>query len=147
MKSILMVLLMLAMGSLPAWAALGGNESSVNSDVQALGGQHSVVARVGYNLHQITASDGSVVNEFVSPAGVVFGISWQGRSLPNFSQLLGAHLADLQNGRRTNVVPRRSVTVQAGDFVLTSIGHGRYFRGRAFVPSMIPANLTPEVVR
>ena len=147
MKSISMVLLMLVMGSVPAWAALGGDVSSVNSDAQVLGGQHKLVAKVGFSLHQITASDGSVVNEFVSPGGVVFGVSWQGHSLPNFSQLLGTHLADLQNGQRMNVAPRRAVTIKSGDFVLTSIGHGRYFRGRAFVPSMIPANLTPEVVQ
>ena len=54
MKSILTVLLMLMMGSLPAWAALGGNVASVNSDAQVLGGQHLMVAKVGYNLHQIT---------------------------------------------------------------------------------------------
>ena len=147
MKSILMVLLMLLVGSLPAWAALGENVSSVESDVQVFHGQHKMVARVGYNLHQITATDGSVVNEFVSPSGVVFGVSWQGHSLPNFSQLLGAHMTDLQNSQRLNHVPRRAITVQSGDFVLMSIGHNGSFRGRAFVPSLVPASLTPEVVR
>ncbi|HLX69695.1 MAG TPA: DUF2844 domain-containing protein [Verrucomicrobiae bacterium] len=147
MKRILTVLLMLMAGSLPAWAALGGTAASVESDAQVLGGQHKMIAKVGYNLHQITRSDGSVVNEFVSPAGVVFGVSWQGHSLPNFSQVLGAHLSDFQNGQRTNVVPRRAVTIQTGDFVLISIGHDRYFRGRAFVRSQIPSNLTPEVVQ
>src|ERR1035438_9582720 len=73
MKSILRVLLMLVIGSLPAWAALGGDVSSVNSDAQVLGGEHKMLAKAGFSLHQITASDGSVVNEFVSPAGVVFG--------------------------------------------------------------------------
>jgi hypothetical protein len=147
MNRILMVLLMLMMGSLPAWAALGGSVASVDSDAQVLGGEHKMVAKVGYDLHQITASDGSVVNEFVSPAGVVFGISWQGHSLPKFSQVLGTHLADFQVGQRTNVVPRRAVTIQTGDFVLISIGHDRYFRGRAYLRSQIPGNLTPEVVQ
>lgn len=145
MKSILIFALMLA--STPAWAALGDNVSSVASDAQVLGGQHKMVARVGYNLHQITASDGSVVNEFVSPAGVVFGVSWQGHSLPKFSQILGSHMADFRNGQRLNHVPRRAVTIQSGDFVLTSIGHNGSFRGRAYVPSLLPAALKPEVVQ
>jgi len=138
---------MLVVGSLPAWGALGGNISSVDADTQALAGKHLMVSKAGYDLHQITTTDGSVVNEFVSPAGVVFGISWQGHSLPNLSQLLGAHLADFQAGRRTNLIPRRGVTVQTDDFVLTNIGHQRSYRGRAYVPSLIPANLTPEVVQ
>jgi hypothetical protein len=147
MKSILTVVLMLMMGSLPAWAALGDNVSSVNSDVQALGGQHVMVAKVGYNVHQITLPDGSVVKEFVSSAGWVFGISWTAHFMPNLPQLLGSYLTDLQQGQRTNVVRRRAVTIQTDNFVFSSVGHARYFRGRAYVPGLVPPNLTPEVVQ
>ena len=135
------------MGSLPAWAALGDDVSSVNSDLQALGGKHVMVAKAGYNLHQITTSDGSVVNEYVSPAGMVFGVSWQGHLMPNLSQLLGTYMTNLQQGQRTHVVPRRAVTIEGDNFVFTSIGHARFFQGRAYVPGLVPANLTPEVVQ
>ena len=147
MKSILMVLLMLVMGSVPAWAALGGEVSSVNSDAQVLRGQHSMVAKVGFTMHQITTPDGGVVNEFVSPAGVVFGVSWQSHFIPNLQQLLGSYVTNLQQGQRTEVIPRHAVTVQGDNFMLYSFGHGRSFRGRAFVPGLVPANLTPEVVQ
>ena len=147
MKRTFVVLLMLLMGSVPAWAVLGEDVSTVNSDVQVLRGQHVMVAKVGYNLHQISTSDGSVVNEFVSPAGTVFGISWQGHYMPNLQQLLGTHMADLQQGQRTRVVPHRAVTIQGDNFVFSSFGHMRSFRGRAYVPGLVPANLTPEVVQ
>jgi hypothetical protein len=147
MKTILNVLLMLMMASAPAWAALGDDVSSVNSDVQALGGKHLMVAKVGYNMHQITAPDGSVVNEFVSPAGLVFGISWQGQGVPNLQQLLGSYMTNLQQVQRTQVVRRRAVTIQGDNFVFTSFGRMRNFRGRAYVPGLVPANLTPEVVQ
>ena len=147
MKSLLNVLLMLMMASVPAWAALGDDVSSVNSDVQALGGKHVMVAKVGYNMHQITAPDGSVVNEFVSPAGLVFGISWNGHFMPNLPQLLGSYMTNLQQGQRTQYVRRRSVTIQGDNFVFVSSGYMRNFRGRAYVPGLVPANLTPEVVQ
>jgi len=147
MKSILKVLLALVLGSLPAWAALGDNVSSVESDAQALRGQHRMVARAGYNLHQITMSDGSVVNEYVSPAGTVFGVSWQSHFKPNFQQLLGSHMIDLQEGQRTQVIPRRGVTVQTDNFVFRNFGRMGVFRGHAYVPSLIPASLTAEVVQ
>ena len=147
MKRILMVFLMLILGSFPAWAALGGDVSSVNSDVSAIGGQHSLVAKTGFTLHQITTSDGSVVNEFVSPAGVVFGVSWQGHFVPNLQQLLGSYATNLRQGQRTQVMPRHAVTIQGDNFMLTSFGHGRSFRGRAFVPGLVPPSLTPEVVQ
>jgi hypothetical protein len=147
MKRILAVLFMLVMADIPAWAALGDNVSSVDSDAQALGGQHRLVAKEGYNLHQITMADGSVVNEFVSPAGVVFGVSWAGHFIPNLHQLLGSYMTDLQQGQRTRVIPRRGVTIQGDDFVFTNFGRLRSFRGRAYVPSLVPSNTTAEVVQ
>ena len=147
MKSIFTVLFMLMMGSVPAWAVLGDNVSSVDSDVQALGGKHVMVAKVGYNLHQITAKDGSVVNEFVSPAGTVFGISFQSHTMPNLQQLLGSYMTNFQQGQRTQHVRRRSVTIQGDNFVFSSVGYMRSFRGRAYVPGLVPANLTAEVVQ
>jgi len=147
MKSILTALLMLMMGSVPAWAALGSDVSSVNADAQVLGGQHIMVAKVGYNVHQITHADGSVVNEFVSPAGIVFGVSWTGHFMPNLQQLLGSYMTNLQQGQRTQWVRRRAVTIQGDNFVFSSMGHARFFRGRAYVPGLVPANLTAEVVQ
>ena len=147
MKRTFAVLLMLMMGSIPAWAALGDNVSSVDSDAQVLRGQHIRLAKVGYNLHQITTPDGSVVNEFVSPAGTVFGVSWNGHFAPNLQQLLGTYMTNFQQGQRTQYVRRRAVTIQGDNFVYSSFGVGRNFRGRAYVPGLVPANLTAEVVQ
>ena len=147
MKRIFTVLLMLMIGSIPAWAALGDNVASVDSDAQALGGQHVMVAKAGYNLHQITLRDGSVIKEFVSPAGTVFGVSWQSHFIPNLHQLLGSYLTNLQQGQRTQVIPRRGVTIQDNNFYFTNFGRPMAFHGRAYVPSLIPANLTAEVVQ
>jgi len=147
MKRICAVLLMLMLGSLPAWATLGEEVSSVDSDVQVFHGKHIMVAKVGYSLHQISTPDGSVVNEYVSPAGIVFGVSWQSHFIPDLHQLLGTYLTNLQQGQRTNVVRRRAVTVRGDNFVFSSVGHLRSFHGSAYVPGLIPANLTPEVVQ
>jgi hypothetical protein len=147
MKRNFAILLILMTGSVPAWAALGNNVASVSSDAQALRGEHVMVAKAGYNLHQITMQDGSVVKEFVSPAGTVFGVSWNGHSIPNLQQLLGSFMTNLQQGQRTQWIPRRAVTIQGDNFVFSSFGHMRFFRGRAYVPSLVPANLTPEVVQ
>lgn len=106
-----------------------------------------MVTKVGYNVHQITMNDGSVVKEFASPMGLVFGVSWQGRSIPNLQQLLGSYMTNLQQGQRTQWVRRRAITIQGDNFMFYSTGHLRFFRGRAFVPGLVPANLTPEVVQ
>ncbi len=147
MKRNLAILFMLMMATTPAWAALGSNVASVDADVQAFNGQHTLVAKTGFNLHQITMQDGSVINEYVSPAGTVFGVSWRGHRIPNFHQLLGTYLTNMQQGQRTNVIPRRAVTIQGTDFMLTSFGRMMNYQGRAWVPSLIPSTLTPAVVQ
>lgn len=147
MKSVFAVLLMMMMEGLPAWAGLGENVASVDSDAQVLGGQHVMVAKAGYNLHQITTADGTLVKEFASPEGLVFGVSWQGHHIPNLSQLLGSYITNFRQSQRAHVVPRRAVTVKGANFVLSSMGHMLNFRGLAYVPGLIPANLTAEVVQ
>jgi len=147
MKGKLAILVILMMGASPAWAVLGDNAASVDSDAQALNGQHVIVAKAGFNLHQITMQDGSTVNEYVSPAGTVFAISWKSHFMPNLNQLLGSYLTNLQQGQRTQWIRRRAVTIQGNDFVLTSFGRMGSFQGRAYVPSLVPANLTAEVVQ
>ncbi len=147
MKSILTVLLFLAVENFPACAGLGDNASSVSSDSKALGGQRRVVLNAGYTLHKITTPDGSIVKEFVSPRGIVFGVSWQGRSMPDLQQLLGSYMKAVREGQRTQVARRRAIVIQTDDFVFFSSGHLRSFQGRAYVPSLIPRNVKSEVVK
>jgi hypothetical protein len=135
------------LGSVPAWAALGEAESSVDADVQVMGGQHIMKAQVGYKVHQITGADGSVVSEFVSPVGLVFGVSWTGHGVPNLPQLLGNYMTNFQQGKVIQRIPRRAITIQGDNFVFSSVGHLRFFHGRAYVPGLVPPSLTPEVVQ
>ncbi len=146
MKRILAVLILLLTMSLPAWSALGDDVSSVDSDLRVLGGKRQITSHAGYSLHQITTSDGSIVKEFASPGGKVFGISWEGKSMPQLQQLLGSYMTEVQTAERKQTVRRRSVLIQTDDLVFYSSGHLRSFRGHAYVRSLLPGNVTPEVV-
>jgi hypothetical protein len=66
-----------------AQATLGESADSVASDRKALSAvQRATTAHNGYTVHEF-ASDATVVREYVSPEGKVFGISWQAPFLPN----------------------------------------------------------------
>jgi hypothetical protein len=149
MKTTLAVLLILIGGSAPGWAALGQNEASVSLDQQILGGTDHQEARAGYTLHQITATDGMVVKEFVSPAGLVFGVAWQTPRMPNLQQLLGSSMTDLQAALQTMThrPGRRPVMVKTDKLVFVNGGHMRAFHGYAYVPGLVPANVSPETVQ
>lgn len=135
------------LGAAPAWAVLGQSVRSVQSDQQYLRGTLIEVARQGYAVHQITAADGTVVHEYVSQGGTVFGVSWQGPVMPNLSQLLGTYFADFQQASQSPHRRRGPLVVQTDRVVIESGGHMRAFHGRAYVPGMVPDNLTQAVVR
>ncbi len=149
MKTILGVLLILILGAAPAWAVLGEYESSVSLDQQVFGGAHREEARQGYKLHEITTPDGTVVKEFVSPAGLVFGIRWQASHMPNLQQLMGSSMTELQAAMQSKTRRHTGgpLIVRTDKLVFVSGGHMRSFHGYAYVPSLVPGNVSPEVVQ
>ena len=149
MKNVLRVLLILTLGTAPAWAALGQYESSVSLDQKYLKSVDHVQSFQGYVVHQLTSENGTIVREYVSPKGLVFGVSWQGNFMPNLQQLLGSYMTKLQTASRnqTQVRRLRGVIVKTDDFVFANSGHMRFWRGTAYVPSLVPGNVSAEVVR
>jgi hypothetical protein len=149
MKNILGVVLILTLGTVPAWAVLGQYESSVSLDQQYLRSADNIQAFQGYKVHQLTTANGTIVREYVSPQGLVFGVAWQGHYMPNVQQLLGSYATKIQTATpaQTQVRHLRGLTVKTDDFVFVSSGHMRFWKGRAYVPSLVPSNVSVEVVR
>ena len=144
---IMTVLLAWFLGAAPAWAVLGQPASSVQSDQAYFRGMLAQVSHQGYELYQIDAPDGTVVREYVSPEGTVFGVSWQGPVMPNLSQLLGSYVSDFQQASQSPHPRRGPLVVRTVRVVIESGGHMRAFHGRAYVPSLLPNNLTQAVVQ
>ncbi|HVA01843.1 MAG TPA: DUF2844 domain-containing protein [Terriglobia bacterium] len=147
MKIILSVLAALVLGGAPAWAVLGEYGNSVRSDQQRMHAQLREVVGRGYSIQQLSSADGSVVREYVSSSGLVFGVSWQGPTLPDLQQLLGSYFAEFQQAARSQRRRHGPLVVRTDHLVVESGGHMRSFRGRAYAPSLLPANLSAEVVR
>ena len=148
MRTFLGVLLILTLGAAPAWAVLGEQESSVSADRQFLRGQIRDEVHPGYRLHQIAAVNGAIVREYVSEAGKVFGVSWQGPYAPNMQRLLGSYFTYLQQYAQAQTGRHGGpLIIQRDDFVFTHGGHMRWPHGRAYVPSLLPTHLSPEVVQ
>jgi Protein of unknown function (DUF2844) len=150
MKIAWAVLFAMMLAPAPGWAVLGEYENSIASDQQVMRGQVRAMPRQGYSLHEITGPGGAAVREFVSPAGRVFGVAWQGRFMPNLQQLLGSYFPQFQQAARSrlrNRSPRNPVVLRSDQVVIVSAGHMRSFNGIAYVPSLMPKNVTAEVVR
>src|SRR5262245_58503018 len=86
----------------------------------------------------VEAADGTVVREYVSPAGLVFGLAWQGPTVPDMTQLLGAYFPAYQDTLHAAGRHRGPWRVQMEDCVVELRGHLGAFSGRAYVPSRAP---------
>ena len=68
-------------------ASIGGTASSIESDrVQMQGALRQIVRSGPYTLHEVQSASGIVVREYVSDAGTVFAIAWQGATFPDMRQ-------------------------------------------------------------
>src|ERR1700722_695810 len=124
-----------------ALAALGDSESSIDDDAKALGGQKVIHETPQYRVHEITMS-GTKINEYVSPQGQVFGVSWKGRVHPDLKVLLGSYYNEYQLSSGGPYKKRRAPTIiKNSNLHFERGGHMRDLRGRAYLASLIPAGL------
>ena len=135
------------LSNLPAHAALGGSADSVNADSNAMHGQLRSTGYVSYDLHQISSGD-LVVNEYVTRSGQVFAITWHGPTPPNLQLLLGTYFGRFQSAsvaaHQANPGLHRVFTLTQSDLVIRSAGRLRAFGGIAYLPALVPADVSIE---
>jgi hypothetical protein len=125
-----------------ALAGLGGDASSVEADRASLKGALRVTAASSFAVHQITTTDGLKVQEFLSPAGKVFAVSWRGPGIPDLKQMLGSYYQEFAQAASAPHYNHHHLNVETTDIVVQSSGHTRYFFGRAWVPALLPQNFS-----
>jgi len=139
-------LLILALPAL-AWAALGGNASSVQADQAQMGASVRITRTATHAVHELQAPGGQVIREYVSPSGTVFGIAWQGASKPDLKQLLGDHFEEVQQAMQRRSARRGPVVINEPGVVFEMGGHMRAFAGRAYLPQLLPSGVQADAIR
>ena len=132
-----------------AQATLGESADSITSDRKALSAvRRATTARNGYTVHEID-SDATVVREYVSPTGIVFGITWNGLIHPDLTQLLGTYASEYEKAlRQTRRQPgRRRLQVRTNRVVVAKWGHMRNLQGRAYAPDLIPPGVSIDEIK
>jgi hypothetical protein len=149
MKILWGTLMIVFSGAAPGWAVLGEYASSIDLDQAVLRCERRESTRPGYAVHELTSADGLVLREFVSPAGLVFGVAWQAPQMPNLQQVLGdRNMAELEHAiaSRQRCHTGAPLIVRTDKLVFVSGGHMRSFHGYAYVPGLLPPNLSAGVM-
>jgi hypothetical protein len=131
----------------PAYAVLGGKAASVAADQSRMKANLKVTSNGRFQVHELQADGGNVVREYVSPDGNVFGVTWMGRTMPQYSQLLGSYTDRITKAAQSRRNHRAPLVIQEPGFVFSAFGHMRFYSGRAYIPSMVPAGVLPEEIQ
>lgn len=139
----------------PAWAVLGDTAASVLNDQSRMKGTLRSVDNRAYVMHEITSPSGTVVREYVSPQGAVFGVAWEGQFPPDLQQLLGPYYQQAQTAREKSQqegsqqprARRAPTVVETPGLVLYESGHMRSFHGQAYIPQLVPQGVQASDIR
>lgn len=145
---IVTAMLLLAM-PFSAFAVLGDTAASVLTDQARMKGTLRSTDHQTYVMHEITTTTGAV-REFVTPAGAVFGVAWEGQFPPDFQQLLGPYYQQAQTAAVDAKQPRARrapVAVDTPGIVFQQTGHARSFHGMAYIPQLVPNGVPPSDIR
>ena len=143
--------LSLAIAAAPALAALG-QAPSVAPPSSALSSAPAARALAAspaagtslYTSHPLQLENGTLVQEYATPAGLVFAVSWRGPVLPDLSLLLGEFFGGykLETDQARALGKRGSiVNVANKKLIVRSTGRMRSFAGYAYAPELIPAGV------
>jgi hypothetical protein len=128
----------------PAAAHLGGDADSVSADRDILHAELRSTPMQQYSLHEISTAAGTLVHEYATPQGTVFALTWQGPLPPDLRQLFGNYYKQYQDAAAAQARPgmHRQLNITRPDLVVQSTGRLRNFRGKAYVPSLVPAGVS-----
>ena len=145
---LLALALVTVVSSTPALAALGGDVSSVQKDRTRFKASVQFSPAAHYSVHELTAPTGTVIREYMTEDGHVFGVTWQGPWRPDLRQLLGPYFADFQQAAKAKGTGRNGpLSSRSSRLVIEMSGHPRAFRGRAYLPDLVPAGVSEDEIQ
>lgn len=135
--------------SLPGFAVLGEDVSSVQADRVHINASMRVMPGQSYTIHELRSAAGVVVREYASASGKIFAVSWQGPTLPDMKQLLGSYFEEFQKAAQAQNRPggHSPLIIQHPGLVVELGGHMRSFVGRAYLADQMPSEVRNEEIR
>ncbi len=135
--------ILLLLAAAPAFGGLGGAATPVATDQPGMMVVRRAVPARSYSVQEVKTGDGTVVREYVSAEGKVFGVAWNGAIMPDLQQLFGDSFATFQSEVKSRgPAARGALRIDRSDLVVQSGGHMRAYSGRAYLPQLLPAGVS-----
>jgi hypothetical protein len=130
----------------PSSSGIAVMRSAPSASSGATTSSSSTGASASYTVRQTTLGNGTVIREYISSVGSVFGLAWSGPQMPNLSDLLGSYfpqyVAGVTSARKVRGGGHGPGIVQDSGLVVHSGGHMGAFSGQAYLPQALPAGVS-----
>lgn len=146
-KATALVFLVTSLLTVHGLASLGGSVSDIKCGQRSVGSTKQITDRGEYKIVQIDLDNGTTIKQYVNRAGLVFGITWQARTVPNLKPLLGAYFLEFQLAVQARGHRPGALTLSTKNLFVESAGHLRAFHGRACLLRLLPQQLTAAVLQ
>jgi hypothetical protein len=135
--------------ALPAFASLGGDASSIETDRAHMNASVRVTQSENYSVHEMQSPGGTMVREYASPAGKVFAVTWSGQFMPQMQQILGKYFSQYSAALQAQPhrYGHRPLDLQLPGLIVQTGGRMRAYYGRAYVPDMLPQGVSTDAIR
>ncbi|PYE22810.1 uncharacterized protein DUF2844 [Paraburkholderia silvatlantica] len=131
-----------------AAAATGNASAAARAAVQ--GAASGASTPPAYTVQQTTLANGTVVREYLTQGGTVFGVAWDGPQMPNLATLLGSYFPQYTAGVKASHAAGRvrgPGVVENSNVVVHSGGHMGAFSGQAWLPQALPAGVSASDIQ
>lgn len=135
---------------LPTHAELNGSLSSIDVDRNYVAGTLNTRVRFGCAVSEIKDRNGTLVREYVSPAGRVFAIAWEGHFVPEMEHFLGPLFEEYSKALRAEHAVhgwREPLLIHTPALVFEAGGHMGWYYGRSYVGSQVPNGFPIDEIR
>jgi hypothetical protein len=137
---------------LPAPAAraeLGGTMANAGSGAPGSAPPAAPVTLLNGAVKKRTSVDagGTTIDEYASSTGQIFAYKWHGPTMPDLPALLGPYNASYRAGAAAQASDGRDLhasRVARPDVVVEAGGQMRSYVGSAWLPTALPAGVTPD---
>jgi Protein of unknown function (DUF2844) len=129
------------------YAALGESGASIARDREAMRGSLRTLPMTRYDVHELRIDSGTVVREYVTPAGKVFAVTWEGPQVPDLKLLLGAYFERYTAAAQAHRTGHHVLSIATPELVMTAVKFQRKASGRVYVPALMPGDVTDQELR
>lgn len=129
-----------------SYATLGESVASIQQDNIVLAPMVSQVttqntsSNPNFNTSVIKTKTGTI-KEF-SAQNKVFAVTWTGRAYPNFQQIFGSYFNQLDHNAKQTNNDMNNFNLVGNDFMMKMTGSVNFISGIAYIPSLLPLNIT-----